>query len=291
MGKTDTEIPLDQMSVEELLNAIGGFKTTIPLDPVPPGNDPDENELWIRHRAVLTRAVFEQHPDHEAALACIHEYWMLMEMEPHLFLAVQDRIHDLSLEVTGNYRSYDFRIPKERESWKEARESISNRKREAIESVLAVHAHLSIANWAHDARIEELRSEILDFDASEGQTEQLVSIVAQLLSSVKHFSRYRDSIEAPQRSELYPDYWQISWFLAEEALFEAVDVLAYVGVEEQTRFLSDAEPVLTDKKRVRDLETKLESVNQPFNLSFKDLASEELVDIRDYVGEVVLIDF
>ena len=90
MGKTNSEKPRDRMSAQELLNAIGAFKTSIPLDPVPPGDDPVANEIWIRERALLTRAVFEQYPAHEASLACIHEYWMLLEMQPHLFLSIQD---------------------------------------------------------------------------------------------------------------------------------------------------------------------------------------------------------
>ena len=279
------------MSAQELLNAIGEFKTTIPLDPVPPSNDPNENELWIRRRASLTRAVFERFPDHEAALACIQEHWMLMEMQPHLFLSIQDQIDDPPMEVTGSYRNYDLRNPRERERWREARNLIANQKKSMIEQVLAEHPHLTIASWAYDALIEELRDEISDFDASEEQPEQLLHHVNGLLSSVRNFRRYQESIEAAPKSEQYPDHWQISTFLAEEALFEAVDALAYVGVNEQTRFLFDAEHLMTDSERVHDLRNKLESVDQPFKLTFEDLVSGELVDTSEYLGEVVLIDF
>ncbi len=291
MAKTDSKIPRDQMSAKELLNAIGEFKTTIPLDPVPPGDDPVVNEIWIRERALMTRAFFEQFPQHEAALACIHEHWMLMEMQPHLFLSIQDQFDEPPMEVTGSYRKYDLRNPRERERWREARNLIANQKKSTIEQVLAEHPHLTIANWAHDTRIEELRAEILDFDASEGQPEQLMTIARKLLSSVNLFRAYQDSIETPKRNKLYPDYWQISRVLAEESLYEAVEALSFVGVEEQSRFLSDAEHLLTDTERVIELRAKLESVNQPFKLSFEDLASGEFVDISEYVGEVVLIDF
>lgn len=291
MEKPDSETLTDQRSVQELLSAIGKFKTTIPLDPVPPSDDRVANEIWIRRRALLTRAVFERFPDHEAALACIHEYWMLLEKQPHLFVSIQDRIDDPSMEVTGGYRNYDLGNPSERESWRVSRKSIANRKKSMIEKVLKEHPHLTIASWAYDALIEESRDEILDFDASKEQPEKLLRNVNSLLSLVARFRRYQESIEAPRKSKQFPDQWQIATVLAEEALFEAIDALAYVGVEEQTRFLSDAEHLLTDNKRAHDLRTKLESVNRPFVLSFEDLASGELVDISEYLGEVVLIDF
>lgn len=71
---------------EALLQAIGDFKTTIPIDPVPPSDDPHENELWIRRRAVLTHTFYQNYPNHDKALSCILEYWMLMGQQPHLFL-------------------------------------------------------------------------------------------------------------------------------------------------------------------------------------------------------------
>ena len=285
--KESNEIP----SAEELLTEIGGFKTTIPLDPVLPSDESDENELWIRRRAVLTRAFFEKYPEHEAALTCIHEYWMLMEMQPHLFLSVDDKLDDRSFGVTGKYRRYNFRDPNDRKDWDEARKLISNRKSPAIERVLEEHPQLAIAHWAYDSIIEQIRTKILDFDAAKGKSDELVSNVSELFAAVKRLFTFRASTETPTQSALFPNYWQISLHIAEEALLEAVDALAYVGVREQRRFLKEAENLLPNNKRVQQVRKKVDAVETTFVLSFTDLISGTHVDISDYRGSVVLIDF
>ena len=71
-----------------------------PLDPIPPSEDPVENEVWIRRRAVLTRTLYENYPDHEVALTCIGEYWNLQATQPHLFLDVHDELSDDPIEIT-----------------------------------------------------------------------------------------------------------------------------------------------------------------------------------------------
>ena len=283
--------PPDVPSADELLKEVGRFKTTIPLDPLPPYDDPDENELWIRRRAVLTRTLYEKYPEHEAALACIHEYWMLMNLQPHLFLSVNDILHGSTIEVKGQYRNYNLRDPNDRKSWIEANASISSRKRLTIEKVLAEHPRLSIAAWAHDSIIEELRAEVLDFDPTERSPGRLLSIVNRLFSSVIRFLDYRKSLEAPRENELYPDYWDISKYMAEEALLDAVDALAYVDVKEQLRFLRKTENMFPENTRVHDIRRKLEAVEKTFNLSFIDLISGKRIELSDFVGNVVLIDF
>ena len=291
INESDFKNPRDQPLAAELLDEIGRFTTTIPLGPIPPSDDPKENELWIRRRAVLTRALFEIYPEHEAALACIHEYWMLMDMQPHLFFSVGDHLSDRRMEVTGLYRSYNFRDSMERQSWIEARETLSSRKRSMIEKVLAEYSHLMIANWAHDTIIEELRSEVLDFEPSDRSPKELLSIVNRLFSSVKRFLEFRNTLEALTKNELYPDHGQISLFLAEESLLDAVEVLACVDVKEQLRFLTKTERMFPENSRVQEVRRKLEAVDKTFDLAFTDLISGKQIELSEYAGNVVLIDF
>ena len=216
---------------------------------------------------------------------------MLMEMQPHLFLSVNDNFRDQPMEVTGQYRSYNLRDPAERESWIEARELISRRKKLTIEKLLAESSHLVIAEWAHHTIIEELRNEVLDFEPSERLPEELLSSANRLFSSVKRFLEYRNLIEAPLKSELYPDYWQIDLNLAEEGLLDAVEALSYVNVKEQLRFLLRTKNLFPQNTRINFIKRKLESVEMKFALSFTDLVSGKQVAISDYLGNVVLIDF
>ena len=62
MAKTTANHDSPVPSAEALLDEIGGFKTTIPINPVPPGEDPEENEIWMRRRAVLTRTLYQNYP-------------------------------------------------------------------------------------------------------------------------------------------------------------------------------------------------------------------------------------
>ena len=214
-----------------------------------------------------------------------------MDMQPHLFLSVSDNLRDQPMEVTGQYRSYNLRNPTERESWIEARELISRRKRLAIEKILAEYSHLMIANWAHDVIIEEFRNEVLDFEPSQRLPEELLSSVNRLFSSVQRFLEYRNAFEAPVKNKLYPDYWQIDLNMAEDALLDAVDALSYVDVKEQLRFLLRTKNLFPKNTRVNAIRQKLEAVEKKFALSFTDLVSGKHVDISDYLGSVVLIDF
>ena len=291
MPETTTNRDSAVPDADGLLDEIGGFRTRIPLDPVPPSEDPRENEVWIRRRAVLTRTLYENYPDHDQALFCLQEYWILLGMQPDLFLDVEDDLSDAPIETTGGFQEYNFRVDGVRESWIEAYGFISVRRLAEARRILEDYPQLPIADWAHLELISELFHAILDFDPEQGSKAELQRIADELLSTVGRFLDYRKNVGTPTNCERFPGHWQFGTRRSAESLVFAAEALARIGRDTQFSYLSEAEELFPDDEALCSLRRKLEAENQRFELSFKDLLSGKSIDIDDYRGDVVLIDF
>ena len=274
-----------------MLEGIGDFVTTIPIDPVPPSEDPAENEIWIRRRAILTRTLYQNYPEHDKALSCVIEYWMLMARQPHLFLNVRDEIGDEPLEITDGYRTYNLRNRSEWKKWKQGYDRITVEKLAEAHRLIASYPDYAIAYWAHEAIIGKFEEDVLDFDIEHEEVDELRSISEQLLSAVKDFLKYKESMGKPKNSERFPGYFEFVSLKAEESLIFATQALEHLGRTEQLNCLSASEELFPDSADLHDLRKTIEAVDHPFELSFRDLNSGSSIDIRDYRGDVVLLDF
>ena len=197
----------------------------------------------------------------------------------------------IRLKLPGGYRDYDLDDESVWASWREAYRSITVRKTAEAKQLLEEYPHLAIADWAHIELISELSLEIHDFDRRQGDKDELHRIADELLSSVESFLDYRESAGEPTNCERYPGYWEFGRRKAEHSLFFAAEALSSISREAELSYLSEAEKLFPDNEVLRNLRKKLEAEDQPFELSFKDLLSEKSIDIGDYRGDVVLIDF
>ena len=211
--------------------------------------------------------------------------------QPHLFLNVRDDIGDEPLEITDGYRTYDFRNRSEWEEWKKAYDRITVEKLAEAHRLIASYPDYAIAYWAHETIIGKLEEDVLDFDTEHQEVDDLRRILDQLLSAVKDFLKYKAAIGKPKNSERFPGYFEFVSQKVEESLIFATTALEYAGRTEQMNFLSASEELFPDSAELHDLRKRIEAVDQPFKLSFRDLISGSSIDIRDYRGDVVLLDF
>ena len=276
---------------DTLLESIGGFETTIPIDPKPPGEDPVENELWIRRRAVLTRTFYRYYPEHDKALSCVIDYWLLLTSQPHLFLNVRDEIGDEPFKAMGGCRSYDFTNSRDVEEWQQAYDRIEVEKLAEADRLIANYSEHAIAYWAHDAIIWQCQRDVLDFDTEHQDIDDLRRIFEQLLSFVKDFLKYKKVVGKPKDSERYPGHFEHVTLKVEQSLIFAVQKLAHVGRTDQKAYLLASEELFPNSEELHDLRKRIEAVDQPFELSFTDLHSGLPIDIHEYRGDVVLLDF
>ena len=214
-----------------------------------------------------------------------------MTRQPHLFLNVRDEIGDEPLETTDGYRTYNLRNRSEWEEWKQGYDRITVQKLAEAHRLIARYPDYAIAYWAHEAIIGKFEGDVLDFDIEHQEVDELRSISEQLLSAVKDFLKYKASMGKPKNSERFPGYFEFVSLKAEESLIFTTQALEHLGRTEQMNYLSASEELFPDSADLHDLRKTIEAVDHPFELSFRDLNSGSSIDIRDYRGDVVLLDF
>ena len=91
--------------------------------------------------------------------------------------------------------------------------------------------------------------------------------------------------------EPFEGYFDFGPLLAGDFLVNAVEALAPKGRSAQSALLGKVSEWFPDSEQIKSCAYKFNSFEESFELSFTDLVSGESIDIQDYRGKVVIVDF
>lgn len=282
-----TEDRTEISSVESILREIGPVKLDSTDVFAGPHDEDDENEIWLRKRAVLLRQVFEHYPSHEAALACLEQYGLLEQYQPFLFAETLDSLDAQEFETTGLYRRFDFSNEDFVSEWREAIPPIFEHQDSMASDILSKHPDLNIAEWAHRALVSSLGRQLLA--SNEGDIKEIVRLVDDLSDTVENYVRFRldrhTSIE-PTRGFFDGGYRQ-----AVDFMIRAIDALQPAGRAAQSALLGKLSKMFPGNEEIENFSYRFHSFEKQFELSFADIVSGNAGDIQDYRGNIVIVDF
>ena len=285
MAQIDNQI--DVTSVESILDQI----ETVTFDPMSnffrPYENDDENEIWLRQRTVLLRNVFERYPSHEAALACLAQYSHLELEQPFLAAKTNDDLDAREFKITGLYRRFDANNRKHLLEWQKALEPIYKRQDERAARILLESPELGLSEWAYQRLIRSHGMKLLDNRAR--NIKRVVGLIDELFETTKRYVHFK--LIENTSIEPFEGYFNFGSLQAGDSLVHAVHALAPKGRTAQTELISKVAEMLPDNEQVKSCSYKFNSFEESFELSFTDLVSGDPIDIQDYRGKVVIVDF
>ncbi|MXW52811.1 MAG: TlpA family protein disulfide reductase [Gammaproteobacteria bacterium] len=276
-----------QRSSKSILDRIG----TVTFDPrtnfFRPYDNDDENEIWLRQRAVLLRNVFERYPSHDAALACLAQFSHLELEQPFLAAKTNDDLDEEEFKITGLYRRFDVNNRKHLSEWQSAVVPIYKRHDARAARILSENPELGLSEWAHQRLIRSHGMKLLD---NKGRNiKKVVGLIDELSETIERYVRFR--LNENSSIEPFEGYFNIGSLQAGDFLVHAVHALAPKGRAAQLALLNKAAEMFPDNEQVKSCSYKFNSFEETFELSFTDLVSGASTDIKDYRGKVVIIDF
>ncbi len=282
---------IQSQTAEELLEAIlkkiGPINFKPPLNFEGPHDSDDENELWAREKAIQFRHVYERHPDHEAALSCIEQHAELEMEQSFLFAKIHDDLNATEFEVSGLYRRFDFNDEKYIQKWRQATKPIRERQDARAAEILSKYPDLGLAEWAYNHVIRKHGMKLLETRG--GNIKKIESLIEELTQTVEKYvklgHRKHTSIEP------YDGYYDFGSIQSVHFLTRAVDALEPRGRSAQSALLNKISDMFPGNEEIAKYDYKFNSFEEPFELEFKDVVSGDSVNIRDYRGKVVILDF
>ncbi|MCY4143526.1 MAG: TlpA disulfide reductase family protein [Gammaproteobacteria bacterium] len=274
---------------ERLIRAIGQLQVRMGGEWPSPSYESDElNELWVRNRVVLLRKLIEHHPSHEAALSCAVQLEGHESEQPWLFSRVNDGLNAQEFQITGLYEAPDWSNDEYLRRWREELGPLEDIQEERAESLIETYPKLRVAEWAHRFRIEKFANDMIrSRNEGSGVGEKSIST---LLSMIEDFVELRR--DCTTAIEPVYDYWFAAGMRqCAGHLVLAIDCLEPRDRRIQVRLLQRVSNLLPNQKQLANYARRLHSEGKKFTLFFNDLVSGEHVDIRNYQGQVVLINF
>ena len=253
----------------------------------PPFDNDEANEHWIRQRVVLLRRVFEQHPSHEAALFCILHCQFLEEEQPFLFAQVRDDLDAASFELTGLYREPDWSDEDYESEWWRALEPMREIWEPRARKLISDCPDLGVTDWAHNHYWSECTLDALG--SRDKPPDVNKQSFARMCSLVEDYLEYRK--RAKTSMEPYSGYFRSLLRKRADDLVRAVDLLESQNRDTQLAMLQRIQDLFPNRRKTNDLMRRLNAVGEPFELAFDDLVTRSHVDVKDYRGKIVLIDF
>lgn len=273
---------------ERLIRAIGQLQLRMGGEWPSPSYESDElNELWVRNRVVLLRKLVEQHPGHEAALCCAAQWEGLEADHPLLFSHVEDELDTQEYVISGFYRASEWSNDDDESNWREAMRPMVAIQERRADSIIAECPRLGVAEWAHRFRINMFARSVLG-GCGENPSVDSESI-DRLISLIEDFVEFRKNCSSA--IEPVPGYFRAGMRQCADHLMLAIDGLEPRDRRVQYAFLERARDLLPNQENVTNYLRRFNSEGKMFALSFDDLSSGKRVDIADYRGQVVVIDF
>ena len=278
----------DGPSIESILDKIGSVKYGAGAVVSAPYDDDGENETWLRKRVVHLRQVIEHHPSHESALACLVQLEDLEASQPFLFLEVEDPVDTQEFEITGLYRPEDFDNEEYYSDWREALAPINKRHDDRARRILAEYPELGLSEWAYQHLIRSLSMKLFN-TLGGGDIKEIERLTDEISDTTENYVRYR--LEENTSIEPFDGYFNFGSKCAVDFMIRAIDALQPKGRTAQSALLDKLTEPYPDDEDVRSYTYKFNSFEKPFELSFVDLVSGNSVDIQEYRGKVVIVDF
>ena len=284
---TEFQSQSTEETLESILKKIGPIKVNGFRDWDGPYNGNDENEVWARQKAIQLRHVYERYPDHEAALSCLDQHAELELEQPILFAEIHDDLNAKEFKLTGLYRQWNFDSEDHLQEWRRDSEPIYERHDKRAAEILSKYPDLGIAEWAYHHSLNRYRFRLLrDLPRYIREIELLVEDLIQTVEQYLSYGQKRPPSIEPSNS-----YYRFGRVLSVESLILAVDALEPNGRSAQSTLLRRISSMFPGHVSIANYTFKFNSLNEPFELKFKDLVSGENVDIRDYRGKIVIVDF
>ena len=277
----------DDSTVESILSKIGPVKFKSTNVFAGPHDNDDENEVWLRKRAILLRQLFERFPSHEAALACLTQFGLLEINQPFLFAETSDSLGTQEFETTGLYRRVDFGNEDFVSEWRKAIPPIMERHGSMATDILSKYPDLNIAEWAHRELVSSLGRQVLA--SKGGDIKEIVRLVDELSYTVENYARFK--LDRTTSIEPSKGYFDFGYRQTVNYLIHAFDALQPAGRTAQSAFLSKISAMFPGNEEIENCSYRFHSFEKKLELSCKDLVSGITVDIQDYRGKVVIIDF
>ncbi|MCY3885056.1 MAG: TlpA disulfide reductase family protein, partial [Gammaproteobacteria bacterium] len=155
------------------------------------------------------------------------------------------------------------------------------------QGILLEHPNLGIADWAYQQTISSNGIQLLK--SSPGNLKQISRLTEQLMETVKNYQCYKT--KRHNSTEPFEGYYGLGWLQGLDFLIHAVDALAPSSRAAQSSLLKRISELFPNSRRVSNYIDKLNSFEEPFELSFTDLASGKCIDTNDYRGYVLIVDF
>ena len=277
----------DDSTVESILSKIGPVKLDSTDVFAGPHDDDDENEIWLRQRALLLRQVFERFPSHEAALACLWQFGLLEQNQPFLFAETSDSLDTQEFETTGLYRPVDFSNEEFVSEWRKAIPPIMERHVSMATDIRSKYPDLNIAEWAHRELVSSLGRQVLA--SKEGDIKEIVRLVNELSDTVENYARF--TLDRHTSIEPSKGYFDFGYRQTVNFLIHAFDALQPAGRTAQSALLGKMLKMFPGNEEIESCSYRFHSFERPFELSFTDLVSGKTVDIQNYRDKVVIVDF
>ena len=274
-------------SLQSILDRTGPVQFDPTSNFARPYDTDEENEVWIRQRAVLLRNVFERYPDHETALACLVQYGFLELEQPFLAAKTNDDLDAKEFKITGLYRHFDINNRKHLLEWQKAVVPINSRQDLRAARILSENPDLGLSEWAYQHLIRSKGMKLLD--NKRRNIKKVVALIDELSQTVESYVRFK--LIENSSIEPFDGYFNIGPLQAGDSLVHAVHALAPKGRSAQSALLSKVSEWFPDNDQVKSCSYKFNSFEEAFELSFTDLLSGNVIDIQDYRGKVVIVDF
>ncbi|MCY4144533.1 MAG: TlpA disulfide reductase family protein [Gammaproteobacteria bacterium] len=280
-----------EATLESILKKIGSIKFEAPYKIAGPTDDDDENEVWVRERAILLRHVYECYPQHEAALSCLYQHSQLERSQPFLFAETKDELSANDFTPTGLYRKFNPKFdPNDKEYLDEFRRAsipILEQHDVRANNILSSYPNSGIAEWAYRHWISRHGTKLLNTTSND--TKEFELLVEELLQTVENHLEYSQI----ERTSIEPadDYYGFGSRQSVQFLLHAVDAFEAKGRSAQSALLNRISDMFPDDEEVANYTFKFNLFNKPWELEFKDLVSGKRISIRDYLGKVVIVDF
>ena len=118
---------------------------------------------------------------------------------------------------------------------------------------------------------------------------KIVRLTSEISDTTENYARFR--LNQNTSIEPHDGYFRFGYRQAVDFMIRAIDALQPKGRSAQSALLDKLIEMYPDDKDVRSYTFKFNSFEKPFELSFIDLVSGDSIDIQDYRGKVVIVDF
>lgn len=274
-------------TLDAILEKIGPIKFKPPLNLAGPHDTDEENEVWAREKAIQFRNVFERYPDHEAALSCLEQHAELEMEQSFLFAKVHDDLDAKKFKLSGLYRRFDFNNEKYIQEWRRATKPIRERQDARAAEILSKNPDLGIAEWAFNHLIRKQGMKLLEM--RRGNIKKIESLIEELTQTIEHYLAFRQRKHTS--IEPFDGYYEFGCIQSVNFLISAVDALEPRGRIAQAALLNKISDMFPGNEQIAKYDFKFNSFEEPLELEFEDSVSGESINIRDYRGKIVILDF